>query len=99
MIDPDRLMAAYATARADLLDERVPAGHWIGELSTSALSTATAVSALAIVLREASTAGSDSTQVITLAGSPERLSGLIAGGVQYLVTHQNADGEIGRAHV
>ncbi|HTN76883.1 MAG TPA: prenyltransferase/squalene oxidase repeat-containing protein [Pirellulaceae bacterium] len=92
MIDPDRLMAAYATARADLLDERVPAGHWIGELSTSALSTATAVSALAIVLREASTAGSDSTQVITLAGSPERLSGLIAGGVQYLVTHQNADG-------
>ncbi len=92
MIDPDRLVAAYETVRVDLLDERAVAGHWIGELSTSALSTATAVSALSIVLREASAAGADSTQVIALAGSPERLSGLIARGVQYLVTHQNADG-------
>jgi len=34
------------TARDALLAERVPAGHWVGELSTSALSTATAVMAL-----------------------------------------------------
>jgi squalene-hopene/tetraprenyl-beta-curcumene cyclase len=46
MIDPDRLRAAYLTARDALLAERVPAGHWVGELSTSALSTATAVMAL-----------------------------------------------------
>src|SRR5262245_7159210 len=46
MIDPDRLRSAYLTARNALLAERVPAGHWVGELSTSALSTATAVMAL-----------------------------------------------------
>jgi squalene-hopene/tetraprenyl-beta-curcumene cyclase len=46
MIDPDRLKTAYFTARDALLAERIPAGHWVGELSTSALSTATAVMAL-----------------------------------------------------
>src|SRR5881392_3323005 len=45
-IAPERLRAAYVTARDALLAERVPAGHWVGELSTSALSTATAVMAL-----------------------------------------------------
>jgi squalene-hopene/tetraprenyl-beta-curcumene cyclase len=49
MIPPDRLQAAYITARDALLAERVPAGHWVGELSTSALSTATAVMALHLV--------------------------------------------------
>ena len=49
MIPHDRLRAAYVTARDALLAERVPAGHWVGELSTSALSTATAVMALHIV--------------------------------------------------
>jgi squalene-hopene/tetraprenyl-beta-curcumene cyclase len=46
VIDSSRLRAAYLTARDALLAERVPAGHWVGELSTSALSTATAVMAL-----------------------------------------------------
>ena len=41
--------AAYEKAKADLLAERTPDGHWVGELSSSALSTATAVSALAMV--------------------------------------------------
>jgi squalene-hopene/tetraprenyl-beta-curcumene cyclase len=45
-IDLDRLRVAYETAKNALLAERVPAGHWIGELSTSALSTATAAMAL-----------------------------------------------------
>jgi squalene-hopene/tetraprenyl-beta-curcumene cyclase len=49
MIPPDRLRAAYTTARDALLAERVPEGHWVGELSTSALSTATAVMALHLV--------------------------------------------------
>ena len=45
-----RLRAAFETARTDLLATRSPDGaHWIGELSTSALSTATAVSALSLV--------------------------------------------------
>ena len=48
-MDTARLRAAYLTARDALLAERVPAGHWVGELSTSALSTATAVTALHLV--------------------------------------------------
>ncbi len=40
---------ALDNARAALLNERVPAGHWEGELSTSALSTATALVALGCV--------------------------------------------------
>ena len=35
-------------ARRRLLDERAPEGHWIGRLATSALSTATASTALAL---------------------------------------------------
>ena len=50
-LTPDRLRAAYQTARAALLAERTPDGHWVGELSTSALSTAVAVSALPLVRR------------------------------------------------
>src|SRR5262245_62606070 len=46
VLSPERLRAAYITARDALLAGRVPAGHWVGELSTSALSTATAVMAL-----------------------------------------------------
>lgn len=52
MIDRERLRRAYHTAREALLAERTPEGHWVGELSSSALSTATATSALAIVDRE-----------------------------------------------
>ena len=51
MIDLDRLRAAYVKVRDELLAERTPDGHWVGELSSSALSTATAVSALATVRR------------------------------------------------
>ena len=47
----DQLRNAYETARRDLLAERTAAGHWVGELSSSALSTATAVSALSLVAR------------------------------------------------
>jgi squalene-hopene/tetraprenyl-beta-curcumene cyclase len=42
----DRIRKAYLVARDALLAERVPEGHWVGELSTSALSTATAAMAL-----------------------------------------------------
>ena len=45
----ERLDSAYQTALSMLLAERTSKGHWVGELSTSALSTATAVSALALV--------------------------------------------------
>ncbi|MFL5342551.1 MAG: squalene--hopene cyclase, partial [Gemmataceae bacterium] len=49
MVSRDRLAAAYDAARDALLAERHPDGYWVGELSSSALSTATAVSALSLV--------------------------------------------------
>ena len=78
MIDTARLHAAYDRVRRDLLAERVTAGHWIGQLSSSALSTATAVSALALVQRNST--------------PHDRFDRLIAGAVRWLAGHQNADG-------
>jgi squalene-hopene/tetraprenyl-beta-curcumene cyclase len=46
-----QLLTAYQTARNDLLAAREASGNWVGRLSSSALSTATAASALAIVAR------------------------------------------------
>ena len=43
LLIPERLEAAYRLALKTLLAERTPEGHWVGELSTSALSTATAI--------------------------------------------------------
>ncbi|PQO39042.1 squalene--hopene cyclase [Blastopirellula marina] len=79
MIDLARIRACYEIAKQDLLNERDPSGHWIGELSTSALSTATAVSALQLALRNGSQ-------------SSDADASLIRGGVQYLLDHQNTDG-------
>lgn len=50
-LSPDRLRRSYQIARDALLAERNAAGHWTGELSASALSTATAVMALEMVRR------------------------------------------------
>src|ERR1700751_2695635 len=74
----DRLAQAYQTARIALLAERTPEGHWVGELSTSALSTATAVSALALVQRHVAPGNQYDQR--------------IAGGIAWLVAHQNVDG-------
>ena len=78
LVTPDRLARAYQTALAALLAERTPEGHWVGQLSTSALSTATAVSALALVRKHDPSA--------------PRHDDLIAGGAAWLAAHQNADG-------
>jgi len=48
----ERIRSALKVATAALLDERGPDGHWSGVLSSSALSTATAITALAAVDRE-----------------------------------------------
>jgi squalene-hopene/tetraprenyl-beta-curcumene cyclase len=74
--DPDRLCHAYAIARDALLAERTPEGHWLGELSTSALSTAVAVSALSLVQKAGHGA----------------FDALIHGGLSWLDGHQNSDG-------
>jgi len=73
----ERLEAAARQAVDRLLAERDASGHWVGELSTSALSTATAVMALFQVEKSHPTG--------------EHLP-LIQGGLRWLAEHQNADG-------
>ncbi|MDE2713364.1 MAG: squalene--hopene cyclase [Verrucomicrobiota bacterium] len=75
-LDPARLEAALQTARAALLAERNAEGHWTGELSSSALATATAVVAL--------------QQVQTQTGDDH--SHYIKDGLNWLVAHANTDG-------
>jgi squalene-hopene/tetraprenyl-beta-curcumene cyclase len=77
-VDASRLESAYQTALAALLAERTLEGHWVGELSTSALSTATAVSALALVRKSRTALRS--------------FDSLISGGINWLAAHQNDDG-------
>ncbi len=78
MKDPQRLRAAYERAQGDLLAACEPAGHWVGTLSSSALSTATAVSAL--VLMERGGAAESGT------------ARLVDCGLDWLIARQNADG-------
>jgi squalene-hopene/tetraprenyl-beta-curcumene cyclase len=66
-------------ARAKLLDLRSGEGVWRGKLSASALSTATAVVALALARRESGRAD-------------EQRDRLIEQGMTWLATHANADG-------
>lgn len=68
-------------ARRRLLDARVASGHWEGELSSSALSTATAAFALHLF----GSSGHAGRQARECA----RLSGL---GIAWLAANQNADG-------
>jgi squalene-hopene/tetraprenyl-beta-curcumene cyclase len=77
-LDADALEHAYQTALHALLAERTPEGHWVGELSTSALSTAVAVSALALVQKNTAVHGS--------------FDALVAGGLRWLAENQNDDG-------
>jgi squalene-hopene/tetraprenyl-beta-curcumene cyclase len=71
-----------AAAEKKLLEARVPAGHWEGDLSPSALSTATAVCALELVRRNRR-------------GAPAALEGLVQAGLAWLARHQNPDGGYG----
>jgi len=77
-VSRDRLERAFRSAHAALIAERHTDGHWNGELSTSALSTATAVSALSVVQQN-----SDPSNVYT---------DLVAAGLAWLAKHQNEDG-------
>lgn len=78
-LSQERLQQGFRLICSQLLTERDAQRHWTGELSTSALSTATAVMALHQVCK----------------GQPQRsseLSPLIEGGLDWLVRHQNPDG-------
>lgn len=89
-IDRERLQRALAQARAALLAERGPHGHWEGELSSSALSTATAVTALELWRRNAKPA--DQSPAGAGPSATGNLQSAITAGLQWLAEHQNADG-------
>ena len=89
-IDRERLQRALAQARAALLAERGPHGHWEGELSSSALSTATAVTALELWRRNAKPA--DQSPAGAGPSATGDLQSAITAGLQWLAKHQNADG-------
>jgi squalene-hopene/tetraprenyl-beta-curcumene cyclase len=76
-LDRERLQRAVAHANKELLAAIGPDGHWVGELSSSALSTATAVTALAVVQRESHTA---------------HHAARLNSGLAWLAQHQNSDG-------
>ena len=82
---PQRARNTLDLVRRELLAERNGDGHWEGELSSSALSTATAVSALSAVLihRHAET---DDLPTIR---------GAVQAGMDYLSQQQNDDGGFG----
>jgi len=75
-IDRSALQEALSHATQQLLEKRWE-GHWRGELSASALSTATAITALALVQRD---------------GRRGEYASLIKGGLDWLLKYQNPDG-------
>ena len=86
-LDREQILQALASATRKLLDSRVREGHWEGELSNSALSTATAVLALALLLRE----GEGRLDRGLLAACRT----LVAKGTGWLVGTRNSDGGFG----
>ncbi len=88
MIDFHPLLAAFQTARRELLALRVPAGHWLGELSGSPFATASAAVALSIVAKNV---GED-----VRSDAYRQLAGRA---VQWLAARQIGDGGWGDAPV
>lgn len=77
--------AALDQLRRELLDARTDDGHWVGRLSPSSLSTATAVSAMSAVLING---GGTSVQ-------REQWTRCVQSGMTYLRSQQNDDGGFG----
>jgi squalene-hopene/tetraprenyl-beta-curcumene cyclase len=78
----ERALGCLNQLRNELLAQRTPDGHWVGELSASALSTATAVSALSVV-------------VVKSDSKDSAIVDLLHRGCRYLNTQQNVDGGYG----
>ncbi|QDU52184.1 pectate lyase [Gimesia panareensis] len=77
-ISYQRVLSGYQRAREYLLDARTDTGHWEGELSTSALSTATAIMAMEMIRRQRP--------------DDDSLDSYIEQGIRWLAQHQNKDG-------
>ena len=82
--EPISVHEAWHLVARQLLDERNSAGHWIGELSTSALSTATAISAICSYRNQCEGKPPDE--------SVEWMESVVEQGVQWLADQQNEDG-------
>ncbi|MFN8710909.1 MAG: prenyltransferase/squalene oxidase repeat-containing protein, partial [Planctomyces sp.] len=75
------------------MNQRNENGHWTGELSTSALSTATAVMALLLVTQPLKVPLKDDGHTASSDHIAEgRRRKLVQGGLSWLAAHQNADG-------
>lgn len=77
----ERISRAASLVNSELLQRRTPGGWWEGRLSTSALSTATAVMAL---LKAVESSPDDVRKT--------RWQSLIQQGIRWLAHHQNSDG-------
>jgi len=75
--DHERFLQTRSNAVAALLSQRNAAGHWTGQLSSSALSTATAITALSLIDQARQNAAHQN---------------LIERGAAWLIEHQNVDG-------
>ncbi len=75
----DQLRQAQSSAAESLIKDASATGHWEGELSASALSTATAIATFQLAIRERA-------ETATL------YQPLITHGLRWLVAHQNEDG-------
>lgn len=80
-----RIENALQVVQADLLGFRGSTGVWVGELSSCAFSTASAVCALAVTAREKTAEGAS-------AEGNAPLSQAIASGLKWLAANANADG-------
>lgn len=84
-IDPGQLKSTLDNTIATLLHERNAEGFWEGQLSSSALSTATAICALATVYRYDRSRPEPAYSDISF-------TALIYNGLAWLAKHQNKDG-------
>ncbi|MDR2755987.1 MAG: squalene--hopene cyclase [Planctomycetaceae bacterium] len=102
-IIPERVQTALETAKRELWNRRTPEGCWLGCLSASALSTASAVSAISI-FRNSHRIGHHqgrwylkrshpkNTQLMITPNESKYFDVLIRQGIDWLVAHQNPDG-------
>ena len=90
-----RLNSAIHRTTSRLLAERTEDGIWEGELSTSALSTATAVSALATFRNSLQASDAKVRELNCGLSDIGEISELIDRGVTWITAHQNSDGGFG----
>jgi squalene-hopene/tetraprenyl-beta-curcumene cyclase len=90
--DPERLQKAIAQTNEVLMGQRTDDGHWVGRLSDSALSTATAISALSVYHDAVQIVRNTSPEEVRDVIPPEAVTEPIEKGLAWLAGQQNPDG-------